>query len=385
MRRTIFTAAVALIAVLAARTPAQAATLTVGSPAPALEVEAWLKGEPVAALGGGRIHVVEFWATWCAPCIAGMPRLTRMQAGFGDTVTVIGVNIWEERADSLYTDLTRARVAQFVADNEAKLGYRVAYDGRSQAATKAWMLAAGLDGIPCGFVVDRAGVIAHIGHPLAPAFEKAIRGVIDGTHDLAAARSAHEADRDAVAADRAARAAGRARIKAVVDLAVPLARAGNHAAAEAACDTVQGLGAAFGPNPGDDIKIQVFRSLWAAPDADAAHAFVDHLLEADALGSPLGYGGLAWSMVDPEYGVKGADPARAVRCSERSLEAMAAASDTTGLAMMKPLLLDTHATALAAVGRLEEAIAAQAQAVELEANATMKAQMLEKLAEYRSR
>jgi thiol-disulfide isomerase/thioredoxin len=355
-------------------------TLTIGSPAPALEVEAWLKGEPVAAFAPGRIYIVEFWATWCGPCIAGMPHLTKLQAQKGDTVTVIGVDIWEQQPDVPYTDQTRARVAQFVADHDADMGYRVAYDGGSHSAAKAWMQAAGLNGIPNAFIVDQAGVIAHIGHPTGPEFGRALDAIIAGTHDLAAARALFEERRVAAARDRAARKAAWERLQAVVAVALPLARAGNHAGAVAACDTLEGVGNAFGPDPRDEARVQVFHALWKAGDQDIAHAYVDHLLEADALGSSRSYGNLAWIMVDPDYGVEGADPARAVLCSTRAIAGIASEP-----VEMRPLLLDTHAMALATAGRLEEAIAVQVEAVELEDNETMKALMQARLDSYRAR
>jgi thiol-disulfide isomerase/thioredoxin len=57
-----------------------AASLTGRDPAPPLKVSKWLKGEEVKRFEPGKVYVVEFWATWCGPCIAFMPHLAELQA-----------------------------------------------------------------------------------------------------------------------------------------------------------------------------------------------------------------------------------------------------------------------------------------------------------------
>jgi peroxiredoxin len=47
----------------------------------------------------GRTVVVNFWATWCAPCVAEMPSLSRLRERLaGSGVEVIGVNLQENAA-----------------------------------------------------------------------------------------------------------------------------------------------------------------------------------------------------------------------------------------------------------------------------------------------
>lgn len=137
----------------------KAPDLLVGDPAPSLSVTNWVKGEEVSSFQTGHVYVVEFWATWCGPCIRGMPHLTEVQAEYADDVTVIGVNIWER--DSGTTRITR--VTDWVGQSE-NMGYTVAIDGEKKMEQE-WMAAGGRDGIPSAFIVDGAGTVAWIGHP----------------------------------------------------------------------------------------------------------------------------------------------------------------------------------------------------------------------------
>jgi peroxiredoxin len=44
----------------------------------------------------GKIVVMDFWATWCRPCTAVMPRMQKLHQKFADKgVVVFGINSWE--------------------------------------------------------------------------------------------------------------------------------------------------------------------------------------------------------------------------------------------------------------------------------------------------
>lgn len=148
----------ALLAVLplAAQDP-PTPTLTAGKPAPALSIAKWLKGAPVESFAKDRVYVVEFWATWCGPCIEGMPHLSALQAAHKDKLVVIGVSSEDES-----NPLTAAE--EMVKQKGETMAYTVAWD-QGQETQEAWFQAAGQDSIPCAFVVDGQGTIAWIGHP----------------------------------------------------------------------------------------------------------------------------------------------------------------------------------------------------------------------------
>ncbi len=136
---------------------AQQPELKVGDKAPELKVAKWVKGEAVdlKAGKGEKVYVVEFWATWCGPCRASIPHLTELQKEMNDRgVEILGIST--EKAET---------VKKFVEAQGDKMGYTVAVDDNRKTA-KAWMEAAGQDGIPHAFIVDKEGKIAWHGNPL---------------------------------------------------------------------------------------------------------------------------------------------------------------------------------------------------------------------------
>jgi len=160
-----------VIALAAVAAHAQDATLKVGDAAPPLQVAKWVKGEPVT-LEPGKTYVVEFWATWCGPCVASMPHLSEMQERFKEKITFIGVTK-EDQANTLEA------VQKMVEAKGPGMGYTVAWDDAGKTY-EAYMRAAGQNGIPCAFVIAN-GKVAHINHPAM--LDPVVARVAAGTWD----------------------------------------------------------------------------------------------------------------------------------------------------------------------------------------------------------
>lgn len=64
--------------------------LASAGPAPSLAGAVWVSEGPVAA-SPGQLQVVEIWATWCGPCHATFPLLTRLQREHGDRLRVLAL------------------------------------------------------------------------------------------------------------------------------------------------------------------------------------------------------------------------------------------------------------------------------------------------------
>jgi thiol-disulfide isomerase/thioredoxin len=134
--------------------------LVPGMAAPAFTADASIKGEEVKALATGKVHVVEFWATWCGPCIGSMPHLTQLQKSNPD-VMVIGVAGFERGNDAVAKE---QKVRDFIAAKPERADYTIAFDGDGTMA-REWMQAARRNSIPTAFVVGMDGKIAYIGSP----------------------------------------------------------------------------------------------------------------------------------------------------------------------------------------------------------------------------
>jgi thiol-disulfide isomerase/thioredoxin len=134
--------------------------LKVGDKAPPVKAAKWLQGAEVKEFAAGKVYVVEFWSTWCGPCIVMMPHMGELHARYKDKgVTLVAFTTKDKNGNSL------EKVQALVERRGPKLGYTFAYADDDET-NDAWMKAAGRSGIPCCFVVDKAGKIAYIGHPM---------------------------------------------------------------------------------------------------------------------------------------------------------------------------------------------------------------------------
>ncbi len=314
----------------AAKPTAAASALKVGDAAPSLSVEKFVKGEPVTGFEKGRVYVVEFWATWCGPCIAQMPHITALQREYKDRgLTVVGVNVWEDREDP-YSDETLKKVQTFVGDMGDRMGYTVAFDGGAKKTDNAFMKAAGRGGIPCAFVIDQKSTVAWIGHPAM--MEPVLEDVIAGKWDTATSPKK---------IDDAYKAFGKAGKLAETD-----AKAAVEAWAQAEKDF---------PLVAKAVLDRKFHAFLDAKQFETAYAAGALLVDkAIARKDSMALNDVAWTIVDPEGQV-----------DNRNYDlAMKAATEADKLTSNKdPYILDTLARVHFAKGDKAKAVELQKKAI----------------------
>lgn len=155
----------------------------VGDKAPELKIEKWLREGLPQGLQKGKVYLIDFWATWCVPCIAGMPHLSQLQEKYKNRgLEVIGIT-----SNDPYGN-TSEKIAEFVKDREPIMKYNIALVPQSSKEkltgifVHPWMQRAGTMNLPTVFLIDKDGKIAYIGDPHT--VDTVLDNVIKNVYDL---------------------------------------------------------------------------------------------------------------------------------------------------------------------------------------------------------
>ncbi len=122
----------------------------------------------------GKVTVIDFWATWCGPCVAAMPHLDTLQKEHKDDVVVMGLS--SESED---------KVKSFLAKKKHEYTQAIDLNGRLNNAM-------GVRGIPHIVVLSSDGVIRWQGHPMDPGFKASIKTLLDVDPGVKARREAEK-------------------------------------------------------------------------------------------------------------------------------------------------------------------------------------------------
>jgi len=329
----------------------KAKSLTIGDKAPAVKVAKYFNGKPVKAFKPGKTYVMEFWATWCGPCVAQIPHLATMQKEFKkNDVQFVSTAVWQREETQAARE---KKVGDFVKAKDGAMAYTVAIDDNGYMADN-WMKPAGQNGIPAAFLVGKTGEIEWIGHP--GGLDPVLKQYLAGTWDRAAAKA------KIVEEQRFAKTGREMMMKAMM-----AERSGDRAAAAKAFAE---LAKEFPSN--ENVKAMQFRFLLGDKEtADQGYA-VGKILMSDNWDNAAMLNMLAWTVADDD-GV-----------ATRNLNfAMKAATRADELTEHKDAsIIDTLARVYWEQGNKSKAIELETKAVALAEDGRMKDNLKETLANY---
>ena len=91
--------------------------LEIGEKAPEIHITNWIKNEPSDKNLSGKFIVLEFWATWCAPCLKSVPHLNELKNKYKN---VSFLSLTDEKEERILKTLSKVKFETIVVSDTTK-------------------------------------------------------------------------------------------------------------------------------------------------------------------------------------------------------------------------------------------------------------------------
>jgi thiol-disulfide isomerase/thioredoxin len=124
-------------------------SLKVGEKAPQIHITDYILNSPKVKNIDNKFLVLEFWATWCAPCVGAVPHLNELQKMNKSQKDLLFISITNEKPEKVKKTLERIEFKTMVVSDQ----------------TKKTEVAFNVTGVPFTVLIDNKGVIKWLGYP----------------------------------------------------------------------------------------------------------------------------------------------------------------------------------------------------------------------------
>lgn len=126
--------------------------LNLGEKAPGINITEWIANVPENKDLGNKFKVLEFWTTWCGPCLGAVPHMNELAKEFGDEILFLSIT--NESPEKVNRTLKRMEFLSTVVTDQTSYTQQEYGDGKSEYTA-----------LPMTVLIDDKNIIKWIGQP----------------------------------------------------------------------------------------------------------------------------------------------------------------------------------------------------------------------------